>query len=60
MGAQLLGVDSVEADVEMIAMMIDGLKKTGLEDFQVRISVIWISFRDCWMRPDLRKKNWIS
>ena len=28
MGAELLGVDSVEADVEMIAMMIDGLKKT--------------------------------
>ena len=37
MGAELLGVDSVEADVEMIAMMIDGLKKTGLEDFQVSI-----------------------
>ena len=37
MGAELIGIDSVEADVEMIAMMIDGLKKTGLEDFQVSI-----------------------
>lgn len=37
MGAELLGLDSVEADVEMIAMMIDGLKSTGLEKFQVSI-----------------------
>lgn len=37
MGAELLGLDSVEADVEMIAMMVDGLKSTGLEKFQVTI-----------------------
>lgn len=37
MGAELLGLDSLEADAEMIAMMIDGLLSTGLEDFQVSI-----------------------
>ena len=37
LGAELIGLDSVEADAEMIAMVVDGLKKTGLTEFQVSI-----------------------
>lgn len=37
LGAELIGLDSVEADAEMIAMVVDGLKKTGLKEFQVSI-----------------------
>lgn len=37
LGAELLGAESVEADAEMIAMLIDCLKKAGLSDFQVAI-----------------------
>lgn len=37
MGAELIGMDSMEADAEMIAMVVDGLKKVGLKDFQVNI-----------------------
>ncbi len=37
LGAELIGVDSIEADAEMIAMVVDGLKRTGLKKFQVNI-----------------------
>lgn len=37
MGAELIGADSLEADAEMLAMVVDGLKKVGLEEFQVNI-----------------------
>lgn len=37
LGAELIGIDSVEADAEMIAMAVDGLKKVGLKEFQVNI-----------------------
>lgn len=37
MGAELIGVDSLEADAEMLAMVVDGLKRVGLEEFQVNI-----------------------
>lgn len=37
LGAELIGIDSVEADAEMIAMVVDGLKKVGLKEFQVNI-----------------------
>lgn len=37
LGAELIGVDSVEADAEMIAMAIESLKEAGLEDFQINI-----------------------
>lgn len=37
MGAELIGEDSLEADVEMLAMVVDGLKRVGLEEFQVNI-----------------------
>lgn len=37
LGAELIGLDTIEADAEMIAMVVDGLKKTGLKEFQVNI-----------------------
>lgn len=37
MGAELIGVDSLDADAELIAMVVDGLKRVGLEEFQVNI-----------------------
>ena len=37
MGAELIGDDSVEADAELIAMLIECLKSTGLSQFQVTI-----------------------
>ncbi|MBR5799589.1 MAG: ATP phosphoribosyltransferase regulatory subunit [Lachnospiraceae bacterium] len=40
MGAELMGDGSVEADAEMIAMMIESLLSTGLEKFQVSIGEV--------------------
>lgn len=37
MGAELIGDGSVEADAEMIAVLIECLKSTGLKQFQVTI-----------------------
>lgn len=37
MGAELIGDGSVEADGEMIALVIEALKAAGLKDFQVSI-----------------------
>ncbi len=37
LGAELIGVDSVEADAELIAMAVKGLQETGLNDFQIHI-----------------------
>lgn len=37
LGAELIGLDSIEADAEMIAMVADGLKKTGLNEFQINL-----------------------
>lgn len=37
LGAELIGVDSIEADAEMVAMVVDGLKKVGLTEFQVSL-----------------------
>lgn len=37
MGGELIGDDSVESDAEMIALVIDALRNTGLKDFQVSI-----------------------
>src|SRR5699024_2842191 len=37
LGAELIGLDSIEADAEMLAMVVDGLKQTGLKEFQVNI-----------------------
>ena len=40
MGCELIGDDSVEADAEMAAMMIEALRSTGLSDFQVSIGQV--------------------
>lgn len=40
MGAELMGDGSVEADGEIIAMLIDALLQTGLKQFQVSIGEI--------------------
>ncbi len=40
MGAELMGDGSVEADGEMIAMLIDALLHTGLKQFQVSIGEV--------------------
>lgn len=40
MGAELMGDGSVEADGEMIAMMIEALLSAGLEEFQVSIGEV--------------------
>lgn len=40
MGAELIGDSSVEADAEMISLVIEALKSTGLEQFQVSIGQV--------------------
>lgn len=37
LGAELIGLDSIEADAELIAMVVDSLKKVGLKEFQVSV-----------------------
>ena len=37
LGAELIGLDTVEADAEMIAMVVDGLKQVGLKEFQISL-----------------------
>lgn len=37
LGAELIGIDSAEADAEMIALAVDCLKEAGLEEFQIHI-----------------------
>ncbi len=37
MGAELIGDDSVQADAEMVAMMIESLYHAGLSDFQISV-----------------------
>lgn len=38
LGAESIGIDSVESDAEMIAMVVDVLRTAGLEEFQVTVS----------------------
>ncbi len=40
MGAELIGNDSVEADAEMIALVVDSLLKAGLSEFQIMVGQI--------------------
>lgn len=40
MGAELIGVDSIEADAEMLAMVIDCMLTIGLRDFQLSVGNI--------------------
>lgn len=37
LGAELIGLDTIEADAEMVAMVVDSLKKVGLKEFQISI-----------------------
>ncbi len=39
-GVELIGDDSVDADAEMIAMVIDSLKACGLSEFQVEVGEV--------------------
>lgn len=40
LGAELIGIDSEDADAEMLAMVADGLKHIGLKEFQISIGHI--------------------
>jgi len=40
MGAEMIGEDNPQADAECIAMVIDCLKKAGLEEFQISIGQV--------------------
>lgn len=37
LGAECIGLDSIEADAEMIALAVDCMKKAGLKEFQITI-----------------------
>lgn len=39
-GAELIGVDSVEADAEMVVMAVESLKEVGLSEFQIHIGSV--------------------
>ncbi len=39
-GAELIGLDSVEADAEMVVMAVDCLKEVGLNEFQIHIGSV--------------------
>ena len=36
-GVELIGIDTVEADAEMVVMAVESLKETGLQEFQIHI-----------------------
>lgn len=40
LGAELIGIDSEDADAEMLAMIADGLQKIGLNEFQISMGHI--------------------
>ena len=37
LGAELIGLDSIEADAELVAMVADSLKTVGLTEFQISV-----------------------
>ena len=37
MGAELIGDDSVEADAEMLAMVMESMQAIGLKEFQLSV-----------------------
>lgn len=39
-GAELIGIDSVEADAEMVVMAVDSLREVGLQEFQIHIGSV--------------------
>lgn len=38
LGAEMLGLNSVDSDAEMVTMVVDALKTAGLKEFQVTVS----------------------
>lgn len=47
LGAELIGLDSIEADAELISMVADSMKKVGLHEFQ--ISIGHVDYVQCLM-----------
>ena len=39
-GAEFIGIDSVEADAEMVVMAVDSLREVGLKEFQIHIGSV--------------------
>jgi ATP phosphoribosyltransferase regulatory subunit len=39
-GAELIGIDSIDADAEMIVMAVDCLREVGLSEFQIHIGSV--------------------
>ena len=39
-GAELIGIDTVEADAEMVVMAVESLKEVGLKEFQIHIGSV--------------------
>jgi ATP phosphoribosyltransferase regulatory subunit len=39
-GVELIGIDTVEADAEMISMAVESLKEVGLSEFQIHIGSV--------------------
>ena len=39
-GAEFIGIDSVEADAEMVVMAVDSLREVGLQEFQIHIGSV--------------------
>ena len=39
LGAEYIGVDSKDADAEMLAMVVDCLRQSGLENFQISVGM---------------------
>lgn len=39
-GAELIGIDTVEADAEMVVMAVESLKEVGLHEFQIHIGSV--------------------
>ncbi len=63
-GAELIGIDSVEADAEMVVMAIESLKSVGLKDFQIHIGSVeffesLISLTNLKLESELRLRELI-
>ncbi len=52
LGAELMGDDSVKADVEMISLLVAALRKAGLTDFQISIGQVQF-FKSLLLEADL-------
>ena len=55
-GAELIGLDSVEADAEMVAMAVESLKEVGLRDFQIHIGNVEF-FENLIVETNLEKES---